>query len=270
MTQKIDPQQQAKLDAIKKNWAQKKRISEHLNRIKFKLGIYSGKGGVGKTTVAVNTAVTLARQGCSVGILDADIDCPNIVKAMNVTDKPRFQEGTFVPTEKYGVKILSSGFFQKSESEAIIMRGPMIHNALTQFLESTDWGDLDYLVVDLPPGTSDAALTIMQTLPMDGFVIVTTPQELAKMDAQRSINMIKKLNVKVLGVVENFTGDIFGTGAGKDLASEEKIPFLGHLQLRPEYQDLSQPTSLSSSIVSQEYETVIQNFRPDLEASRPK
>ena len=269
MTQKIDPQQQARLEAIKKNWAQKKRISEHLNRIKFKLGIYSGKGGVGKTTVSVNVAVTLAKMGHSVGILDADIDCPNLVKAMNVTGKPQFEDGTFVPTEQYGVKILSSGFFQKSDNEAIIMRGPMIHNALTQFLESTDWGDLDYLVVDLPPGTSDAALTIMQTLPMDGFVIVTTPQELAKMDAKRSINMVKKLNVNVLGVVENFTGDIFGTGAGKDIASEEKIPFLGYLQLRPEYQDLSQPTSLSNSTVNQEYETIIQNLKAGLEASKP-
>ncbi|MDP3065043.1 MAG: Mrp/NBP35 family ATP-binding protein, partial [Chloroflexota bacterium] len=205
------PQDKARLEAIKKSWEERRRISQRLSRIKTKIAVYSGKGGVGKTTVAVNLATLLAQDGSKVGLLDADIDCPNVTKVLNITDSPeQTDDETLVPSERYGVKVISMSFFQQNEEEAIIWRGPMIHNAINQFLQVTDWGDLDYLLVDMPPGTSDAPLTIMQTLPLDGVVVVATPQYLAKLDAKRSINMIKKLNVRVLGVVENFTGEMFG------------------------------------------------------------
>ena len=133
----------------------------------------------------------------------------------------------------------------------------MIHNAINQFLQTTEWGELDYLVVDMPPGTSDSPLTVMQTLPMDGFVVVSTPQHLASLDARRCINMIRKLNMTVLGVVENYTGEVFGQGGAEDLAAEVDAPYLGELALRPSYRDNSKPTSLSDSDVAGEYLSLI-------------
>ncbi len=250
------PQEKARLDAIKRQWAQRRRISQHFKGIRHKVAVYSGKGGVGKTTVAVNLAVTLAQQGHRVGIFDADVDCPNVVQAIGATEPPEYEDGEFLPPEAWGVKVLSMGFFQKDPDEAIIWRGPMIHNAITQFLEQTKWGELDYLITDLPPGTSDAPLTIMQTLPLDGFVIVTTPQELSRTDAKRSINMVKKLNMPVFGVAENFAGKIFGQGAGEDLARELNLPFLARFTMLPDYRDTSKPTVLTSKPVRQEYETL--------------
>ena len=237
------PQETARLEQIKRSWQQKRQITDRLGKIKTKIGVYSGKGGVGKTTVAVNLAVTLASMGSSVGLLDVDIDCPNVAKVMGITDKPEYVDEQIIPTEKYGVKVVSMAFFQENPDEAIIWRGPMIHNAISQFLQQTDWAELDYLVVDLPPGTSDSPLTVMQNLPMDGFVVVSTPQDLANLDAKRCINMIRKLNLNVLGVVENYTGEIFGSGGGKKLAEEVEAPFLGELALRSAYRDSSKPTS---------------------------
>jgi ATP-binding protein involved in chromosome partitioning len=263
------PQERARLEAMKRQFEQRKHISKHLDPIRCKLAVYSGKGGVGKTTVAVNIAVTLAQQGHRVGILDADIDCPNVVKAMKVDVAPQYENGEFLPAEKWGVKVLSMGFFQKNEEEAVIWRGPMVHNAITQFLEQTNWGELDYLVTDLPPGTSDAPLTIMQTLPLDGFIIVTTPQELARLDAKRSINMVRKLNMRVLGVVENFSGEVFGRGAGEELAQELGLTFLGGMELRTDYRDTSKPTVLLSHRVRKEYETVVAGITKALAATVP-
>ena len=179
---------------------------------------------------------------------------------MKAETRPRYEEGILLPESKWGVKILSMGFFQQNDEEAIIWRGPMIHNALTQFLESTDSGDLDYLVTDLPPGTSDAPLTIMQTLPLDGFVAVTTPQELALTDAKRSINMVRKMNLPILGVVENLAGEIFGAGAGEALADQMDLEFLGRLNLRPDYRDTSKPTVLLSDQVRDEYQIIVSNI----------
>ena len=265
-TRRPTPQEQARLDAIKNQWQQSRRITDRMGKIRHKLAVYSGKGGVGKTTVAVNIAMTLASQGARVGILDADIDCPNVVRAMQVEGQPTHSEEGFVPAEQWGVKVLSMGFFQQNPEDAIIFRGPMIHNALTQFLEGTDWGDMDYLVADLPPGTSDAALTIMQTMPLDGFVVVTAPQELARLDARRSLNMIQKMNLPVLGVVENFSGDIFGTGAGEELAREAGVPFFGALELRSDYRDASKPTVLLSDVVRAEFEAIVSGLKASLEA----
>ena len=268
MTRQMSPQEQARLEAMKRNWQQRREIADKLARIKYKIGVYSGKGGVGKTTVAVNLAVTLAQKGYTVGLMDTDIDCPNASRVLGVFDKPTMQDGMIIPPEKYGVKILSMAFFQENEEEAIIWRGPMVHNAINQFLQTTAWGDLDYLVVDLPPGTSDAPLTVMQTLSLDGFVVVTSPQELAKLDAKRSINMIRKLNVNVLGVVENFSGEIFGTGAGQELASELGLTFMGSLGLRAEYMDMSKPACVASPLIAAEYENIVQALEPAIAAGQ--
>jgi ATP-binding protein involved in chromosome partitioning len=259
------PQENARLEQIKRSWQQKRQITERLSTIKTKIGVYSGKGGVGKTTVAVNLAVTLAQEGKRVGLLDVDIDCPNVTKVLGIEEKPNYVNGQIHPPEKWGVRVVSMAFFQENEEEAIIWRGPMIHNAINQFLQATEWGELDYLVVDLPPGTSDSPLTVMQTLPMDGFLVVSTPQLLANVDAKRCINMIRKLNLNVLGVVENYTGEIFGEGAGKDLAREVDAPFLGTLALRASYRDTSKPTALLDRLVGEEYAQVVEGVKRRLQ-----
>ena len=254
----------ARLEQIKRSWQQKRQITDRLADVQTKVGIYSGKGGVGKTTVSVNLAVTLAKEGKKVGLLDVDIDCPNVTKVLGISDKPDYVDGQIIPAEKWGVKVVSMAFFQEKEEEAIIWRGPMIHNAINQFLQVTLWGELDYLLVDLPPGTSDSPLTIMQTLPMDGFVVVSTPQELANMDAKRCINMIRKLNLNVLGVVENYAGEIFGEGGSKKLAKEVDTPFLGTMALRGSYRDSSKPTALVDPDVGEEYANLADGMRKSL------
>ena len=258
------PQENARLEQIKRSWQQRRQITDRLGKIKTKIGVYSGKGGVGKTTVAVNLAVTLASQGSKVGLLDVDIDCPNVAKVMGITDKPDYVDNEIIPSEKWGVKVVSMAFFQENPDEAIIWRGPMIHNAISQFLQSTDWDELDYLVVDLPPGTSDSPLTVMQNLPMDGFVVVSTPQDLANLDAKRCINMIRKLNLNVLGVVENYTGEIFGKGGGQNLAKEVEAPLLGDLTLRSIYRDTSKPTTLLDKSVENEFISVATAMKKSL------
>ena len=255
-------QGRAKIEQMKRSFEQKRAVADSLSQIKYKIGVYSGKGGVGKTTVAVNLAVTLAQDGAKVGILDVDIDCPNVVRAMKIYEPPTVSEDKkMLPSERFGVQVMSMGFFQKNEDEAIIWRGPMVHNAINQLLQTTEWGELDFLVIDLPPGTSDSPLTVMQTLTLDGFVVVTTPQELAKIDAKRSINMIRTLHVNVLGVVENFSGEVFGSGAGEELAGETGLTFLGRLELRTDYRDTSKPTVLTSKKVLGEYRHIAEQVR---------
>jgi ATP-binding protein involved in chromosome partitioning len=261
VTQKPNPHQAAqarsKIEQMKRTFEQKRAVAEGLSGIKYKIGVYSGKGGVGKTTVAVNLAVVLAQEGARVGILDVDIDCPNVVKAIKLSEGPMVgDDKKLIPPERFGVSVMSMSFFQKNEEEATIWRGPMIHNAINQLLQTTHFGELDYLIIDLPPGTSDSPLTVMQTLTLDGFVVVATPQELARIDAKRSINMIKTLQVKVLGVVENYSGVIFGFGGGEEMAKEVGIPFLGRLELREEYRDTRRPTVLNSSDVLSEYQHI--------------
>ncbi len=203
--------------------------------IRNAVAIASGKGGVGKSTVAVNVAVALAQAGARVGLLDADIYGPNIPTMMGVDRLPSPNKEKLVPAEAYCVKMMSIGFLVKPD-QPLIWRGPMLHSAIRQFLSDVEWGELDYLIIDLPPGTGDAALSLTQSLPLSGGVIVTLPQQVSLEDARRGMEMFRQLNVPILGVVENMSYlelpdgshmDIFGSGGGEQLAKEGKVPFLG-------------------------------------------
>jgi ATP-binding protein involved in chromosome partitioning len=203
--------------------------------IRNAIAIASGKGGVGKSTVAVNVAVALAQAGACVGLLDADIYGPNIPTMMGVQKLPPATKEKLVPAQAFGVKIMSIGFLVKPD-QPLIWRGPMLHSAIRQFLSDVEWGALDYLIVDLPPGTGDAALSLTQSLPLSGGVIVTLPQHVSLEDARRGLEMFNQLNVPILGVVENMSFlelpngtrmDVFGTGGGAQLAKESGVPFFG-------------------------------------------
>lgn len=209
--------------------------------IRNAIAVASGKGGVGKSTIAVNIAVVLAKSGARVGLLDADIYGPNIPTMMGVDYLPSPREGKLVPAEAYGVKLMSIGFLVKPD-QPLIWRGPMLHSAIRQFLTDVDWGELDYLVVDLPPGTGDAALSLAQSLPLSGGVIVTLPQQVSLDDARRGLEMFRQLDVPIFGVVENMSYlelpdgtrmDVFGTGGGERLAQESGVPFIGAVPMDP-------------------------------------
>ncbi len=207
------------------------------------IAVASGKGGVGKSTMATNLALSLALDGAKVGLLDADLYGPNIPMMMGVDERPTGHNNRIVPPEKHGVKLMSMGFLV-DPNQAVIWRGPMIHNALRQFLQDVEWGDLDYLVVDLPPGTGDASLSLAQSLSLTGAVIVTTPQQVALSDVVRGVQMFEQLQVPIIGVIENMsyfkapdTGkryDIFGHGGGSEMAKQVGIEFLGEVPLEPE------------------------------------
>lgn len=209
--------------------------------IRNAIAVASGKGGVGKSTVAVNLAVVLAQSGARVGLLDADIYGPNIPTMMGVDNLPPIKGEKLVPAEAYGVKMMSIGFMVKAD-QPLIWRGPMLHSAIRQFLTDVDWGELDYLVIDLPPGTGDAALSLAQSMPLSGGVIVTLPQQVSLDDARRGLEMFRHLEVDVFGVVENMSYlelpdgtrmDIFGTGGGQRLADQSGVPFIGSIPMDP-------------------------------------
>jgi ATP-binding protein involved in chromosome partitioning len=204
--------------------------------------VMSGKGGVGKSTTAVNLAMALSRSGSRVGILDADIYGPSIPTMLGVSDNPRSVDGKIAPVTRFGVKLMSIGFMIESSKDAIIWRGPMVQGALNQFLKDVAWGELDYLVLDLPPGTGDVALSIAQRLKTTGAVIVTTPQEIALQDVYKSVSMCKKLNIQVLGVIENMSyfvdpagirHELFGAGGGARIAEYAGAPLLSQIPLDP-------------------------------------
>ncbi len=212
-----------------------------LPKVKNIVGVASGKGGVGKSTTAVNLALALAAEGASVGILDADIYGPSIPMMMGVDGRPESDDGkTMDPLENYGVQVMSIGFLV-AQDEAMIWRGPMATQALEQLLRQTNWRDLDYLIVDMPPGTGDIQLTLSQRVPMTGAVIVTTPQDIALLDAKKGIKMFEKVGVPILGIVENMAvhvctncghvEHIFGADGGKKMAADYKMDYLGALPL---------------------------------------
>jgi ATP-binding protein involved in chromosome partitioning len=210
--------------------------------VKHTIAISSGKGGVGKSTVAVNLAVALAQQGAHVGLMDADMYGPNIPMMMGVNKQPEQQDGKLVPAESHGVKLISMGFFVPAETP-LTWRGPMIHTAIQQFFRDVLWGDLDYLLIDLPPGTGDAQLSISQLVPLSGAVVVTTPQEVALHDSRKGLVMFQKVNVPLLGIIENMSyyvcgkcgerTEIFSHGGGERAAEKLGVPFLGRIPIDP-------------------------------------
>ena len=212
--------------------------------VRYKVAVASGKGGVGKSTVAANLALALLRDGATVGLLDADIYGPSQQMMMGCTDRPGISpEEKILPVDGNGVKVMSFGFLMEPD-QPVIWRGPMVMKALQQFIEDVDWGTLDYLIVDLPPGTGDAQLTMTQQVPLDGAVIVTTPQDVALIDARKGLAMFQKVNVPVLGVIENMSAfmcphcgtrsEIFKHGGGKRTAEQLGVPFLGDIPIDPE------------------------------------
>lgn len=198
--------------------------------VKHVIAISSGKGGVGKSTVAANLAVALAQKGLRVGLLDADIYGPSVPRLFGLTEKPRTENNKMVPLEKFGVRIMSIGFVVE-EDTPIIWRGPVVQKAIRQLVEDVAWGELDALVLDMPPGTGDVQLTFVQSTPMAGGVVVSTPQDLALIDARKAIAMFRQLNVPVLGMIENMSGDIFGVGGVEAEAKRIGEEFLGAIPL---------------------------------------
>jgi ATP-binding protein involved in chromosome partitioning len=211
-----------------------------LQGVKNVIAVGAGKGGVGKTTVAVNLAVALAKCGGKVGMIDGDIYGPNVPIMLGIKTQLTTDGQKILPAEKYGLQVISMGFLT-SDDAPVIWRGPMLHGALQQFFREVRWVDLDYLVVDLPPGTGDVALSLSQTVPVAGAIVVTTPQQVSLADSRRAIAMYKKLNIPPLGVVENMSyfvctncrheADIFGRGGGEQMAAEMGVPFIGRIPI---------------------------------------
>jgi ATP-binding protein involved in chromosome partitioning len=208
--------------------------------VKNVLAVGAGKGGVGKTTLAVNLAISLAKSGSRVGMIDGDIYGPNVPIMLGLKTQLGTDGEKIVPAEKYGIQVISMGFLTQDDAP-IIWRGPMLHGALQQFFREVRWTELDYLIVDMPPGTGDVALSLSQTVPVAGAIVVTTPQQVSLADTRRAVAMYRKLNIPTLGVIENMSyficpgcereSDIFGTGGGEAMASSLGVPFLGRIPL---------------------------------------
>jgi ATP-binding protein involved in chromosome partitioning len=211
--------------------------------VKNLIAVGSGKGGVGKTTVAVNLAVGLAALGHKVGLMDADVYGPNVPLMMGINETPMALGDRIQPLEQYGVKLMSMGFLSPGD-KPLVWRGPMLHSVIQQFLRGVDWGALDYLVIDLPPGTGDVQLSLIQSAPVTGAIVVTTPSDVSLEDARKAITMFQQVKVPVLGVVENMSYltcphcaeriDVFSYGGGRRTAHEMQVHFLGELPLDPE------------------------------------
>ncbi len=209
--------------------------------VKHIVAVGSGKGGVGKSTVSVNLAVALAEAGTTVGLLDSDIYGPSIPMMMGVHRQPEVVGRRMIPPVSHGVKLMSLGFLLPDHSSPVVWRGPMVHGVVTQFLGQVDWGELDYLIVDLPPGTGDVPLTLAQLIPMTGSVVICTPQDVALIDARRAVKMYEQLNVPCLGIIENMSyylcpkcghrDELFDHGGAKSAANDLGVPFLGEIPL---------------------------------------
>jgi ATP-binding protein involved in chromosome partitioning len=234
---------------------------QSLPGVKNVIAVGAGKGGVGKTTVAVNLAIALAKCGGKVGIIDADIYGPNVPIMLGLKTQLTTDGQKIVPAEKYGLQVISMGFLTQDDAP-IIWRGPMLHGALQQFFREVAWKNLDYLVVDLPPGTGDIALSLSQTVPVAGAIVVTTPQQVSLADSRRAVAMYKKLNIPTLGVIENMSyfvcrncnheADIFGHGGGEEMAVTLGIPFLGRI---PIYQPIREGSDTGVPLLISEPES---------------
>lgn len=226
-----------------------------IDGVKNLITVGSGKGGVGKTTVSVNLAIALASLGHKTGLLDADVYGPNVPLMMGIRDTPYSVNGRIIPLEQHGVKLMSMGFLNPGD-KPLIWRGPMLHSVMQQFVRSVDWGDLDYLIVDLPPGTGDVALSLIQTAPITGAIVVTTPSEVSLEDGRKAVEMFRQVKIELLGMVENMSFlvapdgqkiDVFGQGGGRRTAEAMGIPFLGELPLDPKIRvggDSGRPVAL--------------------------
>ncbi|MFN7994642.1 MAG: Mrp/NBP35 family ATP-binding protein [Bryobacteraceae bacterium] len=224
--------------------------------VKNLIAVGSGKGGVGKTTVAVNLAVGLARLGHATGLMDADVYGPNVPLMMGINRTPMAYGERIQPLDQYGVKLMSMGFLNPGD-KPLVWRGPMLHSVIQQFLRGVDWGNLDYLVIDLPPGTGDVQLTLIQTAPITGAIVVTTPSDVSLEDARKAVHMFYQVKVPILGIVENMSYlmcphcneriDVFSSGGGRRTAEQMQVHFLGELPLNPEVRiggDTGNPISL--------------------------
>jgi ATP-binding protein involved in chromosome partitioning len=224
------------------NTAQAEQPKVPIVGVKNLIAVGSGKGGVGKTTVSVNLAVALSRLGYKAGLMDADVYGPNVPLMMGVRAQPQAIGERIQPIEKDGLRIMSMGFLNPGD-KPLVWRGPMLHSVIQQFLRGVDWGELDYLIVDLPPGTGDVQLSLIQTAPLTGAVVVTTPSEVSLEDARKAIHMFEQVRVPILGLVENMSYlqcphcseriDVFSYGGGRKTAEKMNIPFLGELPLDP-------------------------------------
>jgi len=253
-----------------------------LNQIGNIIAVMSGKGGVGKSLVAGLTAVALKRQGYEVGVLDADITGPSIPKMFGITTRPGGSNTGILPVlSRSGMEVMSMNLLLPQEDDAVIWRGPLISKAITQFWEDVVWGKLDYLVVDLPPGTADASLTVMQTLPISGVIIVFTPQDLTIMIVKKAVNMAQKMNKPVLGVVENMSYlyvpeidkriELFGKSRGEEMAQAVKAPLLGQLPIDPELAKLCDEGTIeryNSDAFTAMTRTLIQTLPQTISAKR--
>ena len=242
---------------------------EVLPDVKNVIAVASGKGGVGKSTVAVNLAAGLSKLGARVGLFDADVYGPNVPRMVDADEHPNATTNeTIVPPEKYGVKLMSMDFLV-GKDDPVIWRGPMVHKVITQLVEDVEWGTLDYLVLDLPPGTGDTQLTVLQTLPLAGAVIVTTPQDVAVDDARKGLRMFGRHDTPVLGIVENMSSfvcpdcgsehEIFGRGGGQGLATETDMPVLGSIPLDPSVRGHDGPVVLDDGTVGDAFRVLVEN-----------
>src|SRR5450631_2071910 len=222
---------------------QQEQPKQPIPGVQHLIAVGSGKGGVGKTTVAVNLAISLAQSGRRVGLLDADVYGPNVPLMMGTQETPHGVAERIRPVVSHGVKLMSMGFLNPGD-KPLVWRGPMLHSVIQQFLRNVEWGELDYLIIDLPPGTGDVALSLIQSAPLSGAIVVTTPSDVSLEDARKAVNMFAQVRVPILGMVENMSYliapgsgeriDVFGHGGGKRTAEAMKVAFLGELALQPE------------------------------------
>ena len=241
-------------------------MDELIPDVKNIIAVASGKGGVGKTTIAVNLALALAKSGAKVGLMDADIYGPSVPLMLGAEESPQVLKNKIQPPNVEGIKVISMGFFYEQSQQAGIYRGPIVSGIVKQFLTDVEWGSLDYLIIDLPPGTGDAPLTMAQTIPVTGIIIVTTPQDVAMNVAVKAVGMFSKLNVPIVGVIENMSYlqcphcsekiNIFGKGGGQKISDKFNIPFLGEIPLSPQIMEgsdkgkpiiLSEPDSIQAN-----------------------